>query len=172
MSVDPYPVGSTTSGGDAVHILPKQYREVQTKKNFESCYVQQTDSSVKKLHTLNLIENVKSNLTATRNEYLMLFSCATALLDKQERSLSVRESSDMTLNIFILMRAQQATPLAAYLQIIDFSLTALSQCRHCGDTIDAKTHVGVSWLVATRKIARHVDEITLVEKMSICVTLF
>ena len=57
-------------------------------RNFESCYVQQTDSSVKKLHPLNLIENVKSNLTATRNEYLMLFSCATALLDKQERSLS------------------------------------------------------------------------------------
>ena len=37
------------------------------------------------------------------------------------------------------MKAQQATPLAAYLQIIDFSLTALSQCRYCGDTIDAKT---------------------------------
>jgi len=36
-------------------ILPEQYGAVQTKNdadNFESCYVQQTDSSVKKLNTL------------------------------------------------------------------------------------------------------------------------
>jgi len=29
-----------------------------------------------------------------------------------------------------------------------------------------KAHVGMSWSVATRKVARHVDEITLVEQMS------
>ena len=32
ISVDPCPVGSTTSGGDAGQILPKQDGEVQTKK--------------------------------------------------------------------------------------------------------------------------------------------
>jgi len=71
------------------------------------------------------------------------------------------------------MRAQQAVPFCCrFANNRHFPLKALSQCRNCGDTIDAKTHVGVSWSVATREFARHVDEITLVVQMSIYVALF
>jgi len=46
------------------HIFPEEYGTVQTKErwgNFESCHVQQTDSSVKKPHTL--LSYRKANLS-------------------------------------------------------------------------------------------------------------
>ena len=68
----------------------------------------------------------------------MLFSCATALLDNQKRK-STGIQRFVFGDIFILMRTQQATPFCCrFANNRRFSLTALSQCRNCGDTIDAK----------------------------------
>jgi len=80
------------------------------------------------------------------------------------KNVIVPEFSDLSsADIFILMRAQQAVLFCCrFPNNRHFSLIALIQCRNCGDAIDAKTHVSVSWSVATREIARHVDEITLV----------
>jgi len=170
---EPWPRGSTTSGGDTGHILSENTGKVRKEwwESFESCYVQQIDSSVKKLHTLYSYRKCekliwqqpgKSNSTSS----VARLPCWII------KNAKVWESSDLSSADIFILRAQQAIPFwCRFANNRHFSLIALSQCRNCGDAIDAKTYVGLLWSAATRTIAWHVDEITLVEQMSIRVAL-